>query len=293
MLEWRADEPRATALLLHGVMDAAATWDLVAAHLAEGGLRVLAPDLRGFGGGPRVAPGGYYHFPDYVFDVADIVDALVPPQSPLLLVGHSMGGTIATLYAGAFPERVTGVALLEGVGPPDQSPEDAPARMRAWIEGVRSVRARDERILPSREEALRRLAANHPRVSPDVLSTRLDALARPRTHARLGWRADPLHGTRAPVPFYAATYRAFARRVTCPVLFVSGGKDGWHPLDEEERLACFSQFPQQLRRAELADAGHMMHWTQPVGLARALVQFASAALSSLTRGASATSMAPP
>jgi pimeloyl-ACP methyl ester carboxylesterase len=254
-------------------MDAAATWDLVAPMLADSGLRVLAPDMRGFGDGPRVPSGAYYHFPDYVFDVADIVEAMVPPGSPLFLIGHSMGGTVATLVAGTFPERVSGVALLEGVGPPDQSPDDAPARMRAWIEGVRSVRARGERALPSREDALRRLAGNHPRVSPDVLSTRLDALMRARGEGRLVWRADALHSTRAPVPFYAATYRAFARRVTCPVLFVSGGPQGWHPVDEEERLACFAH----LHRAELADAGHMMHWTQPAALARTLVAFAQSA----------------
>jgi pimeloyl-ACP methyl ester carboxylesterase len=273
VLEWRVEDPSATAILLHGVMDAAATWDMVAPILAEGSMRVLAPDMRGFGDGPRVPPGAYYHFPDYAFDVADIVEATVPPGSPLLLVGHSMGGTVATLVAGAFPERVTGLALLEGVGPSDQSPDDAPARMRAWIEGVRSVRARGERTLPSREDALRRLAGNHPRVSPDVLSTRLDALTRARGDGRLAWRADPLHSTRAPVPFYAATFRAFARRVTCPVLFVGGGAHGWHPPDEEERLACFSR----LERVDLADAGHMMHWTQPAALARTLLSFARSA----------------
>src|SRR5262249_9987699 len=156
----------------HGVMDAAASWDLVAPELAHAGWRVLAPDLRGFGQGPRVPAGAYYHFPDYVFDVADTIDALVPHGSPLFLVGHSMGGTIATLVAGAFPERVGALALLEGLGPPDQSPEDAPARMRTWIEGVRAARARDERAMPSREDALRRLAINHARVPSDVLATR-------------------------------------------------------------------------------------------------------------------------
>jgi pimeloyl-ACP methyl ester carboxylesterase len=273
VLEWRNDphvSPSATAILLHGVMDAAATWDMVAPLLADAGLRVLAPDMRGFGEGPRVPAGAYYHFPDYVFDVADVVEATVPPGMPLLLVGHSMGGTVATLVAGTFPDRVSGVALLEGLGPPSQSPDDAPARMRAWIDGVRSVRARGERALASREDGLRRLAGNHPRVSPDVLSTRLDALTRPRGDGGLAWRADPLHSTRAPVPFYAATYQAFARRVTCPVLFVSGGAQGWHPPDEEERLTCFSR----LQRVELADAGHMMHWTRAPALAQTLLAFA-------------------
>jgi pimeloyl-ACP methyl ester carboxylesterase len=259
----------ATVLLLHGYMDAAATWDLVAPGLAAEGLRVLAPDLRGFGDAPRAAPGGYYHFPDYVFDVADIVDGLVPPDTPLYVVGHSMGGTIATLYAGTVPARLKRLVLLEGAGPPDSAHDAAPDRMGRWVREVRMARARAERVMASREQALGRLAANHPRVPPEVLRTRLDALARELPDGRAVWKADTLHGTSAPTPFFAESWMAFARRVTCPVLFVSGGPLGWHPQDEDARVKAFAT----LERAEIADAGHMMHWTSPAELSRLLAGF--------------------
>lgn len=271
VLEWPAAEPGATALLLHGFMDAAGTWDLVAPRLAQAGLRVVAPDLRGFGEGARVAEGGYYYFPDYVFDVAELVDALVPPGSPLLVVGHSMGGAVATLYAGSFPSRVTRLVVAEGVGPPDHGHEEVPERMRAWIDQVRAVRARDERTMPSRDDALRRLVINHPRVPREVLATRLDALARELPDGRWAWRADPLHGTRSPVPFFVRSFVEFARRVTCPVLFVSGGPQGWHPPGEDERVAAYGA----VERAEIADGGHMMHWTRPAELAAIVLRFAA------------------
>lgn len=273
VLEWPAATPAPgapTALLLHGFMDAAASWDLVAPSLADAGLRVLAPDMRGFGDGPRVPPGGYYHFPDYVLDVADLVDALVPPDAPLLVVGHSMGGTIATLYSGTFPARVGGLAVLEGAGPPDSDHAHTPDRVRRWVDEVRAIRARGERSMASRDEALRRLIGNHPRVSEEVLRTRVDALARALPDGRLTWKADALHTTRSPTPFFAEAYKSFARRVACPVLFVSGGKLGWHPPDEDDRLAAFAR----LQRVEIDDAGHMMHWSQPAELVRALLGFA-------------------
>jgi pimeloyl-ACP methyl ester carboxylesterase len=272
VLEWpsMAAEPNdATVVLVHGFMDAAATWDTVAPELAAHVFLVLAPDVRGFGDGPRVPTGGYYHFTDYVPDLADIVDQLVPPGSPLLLVGHSMGGTIVTMYAGAFPERVCRLAILEGAGPPDNTHEVAPDRMRRWIEELRSIRGRSARNMATRDEALRRLVGNHPRVSEDVLRLRLDALARPLADGGLAWKADPLHGTRGPLPFFAASWMAFARRVTCPVLFVSGGPRGWHPPDEDARVASFAA----LERAEIVDAGHMMHWTEPAKLTRMLMRF--------------------
>jgi pimeloyl-ACP methyl ester carboxylesterase len=269
VLEWSPEAAWATVLLLHGYMDAARTWDQVAPSLMAAGYRVLAPDFRGFGDGPRAPSGGYYYFPDYIHDVADLVETLVPGGAELSVVGHSMGGTVATLYAGTFPERVARLALLEGAGPPDHKHDHAPEQMRRWIESVRSIRVRGERTLPSREVALDRLVANHPRVHPDILVTRLDALAHTLPDGRLAWKADLLHATRSPIPFFAQTWKGFAARVTCPVLSVSGGAAGWHPPDEEERLSSF----QNLERAEIPDAGHMMHWSKPEELSAHLLRF--------------------
>lgn len=277
VLEWlpehgaapRPKDAPATVVLVHGYMDAGGTWDRVAPSLARAGFRVLAPDMRGFGSGPRAPSGSYYHFVDYVFDLADLVEALAPGD-PVGLVGHSMGGTITTLFSGAFPERVSRLANLEGLGPPDNPFEVGPIRMRSWIEQVRAARARGEaRPTFSREDALRRLAANHPSVGVEILAHRLPHLASIAGDGRLAWHFDPLHRTTAPMPFLSGLFMEFAKRVTCPVLFVSGGPTGFHPPDEEERLACFAR----LERAELPSAGHMLHWTEPDALAPILERF--------------------
>lgn len=275
VLAWGDDDAPRTTLLVHGYMDAAGTWDRVAPALAAGGARVLAPDMRGFGRGPRVPAGGYYHFADYVADLSALLDHFIG-SAPVALVGHSMGGTITTLFAGAFPERVTHLASLEGLGPPDTPMSAGPLRMRSWIEGVKAVRARAQATEPStlsREEARRRLAMNHAGIAPEILATRLPHLVREVEDVpdgdRVAWRHDPLHRTTSPVPFFSALFVEFARRVTAPVLFVSGGPTGFHPPDEEARLAAFAR----LERREIGDAGHMMHWTRPTELAAILATF--------------------
>ena len=271
VLEWPrcGDKPaRGTVVLVHGYMDAAGTWDLVAPALAAEGHRVIAPDMRGFGEGARVPRGGYYHFTDYVFDLADVVDGIAPGE-PVALVGHSMGGNVTTLLAGAFPERVSRVACLEGLGPPDHPFEVGPSRVRGWIEQVRKVRSRADVATFSREEALVRLGNNHPNVPREVLATRLPHLVEELEGGRVRWRFDPLHRTTSPVPFFARLFVEFAKRITCPVLYVSGGPTGFHPPDEEERLAAYAN----LTRAEIDGAGHMLHWTRPMELAALLVPF--------------------
>lgn len=269
VLVWepKGDEAQGDIVLLHGYMDAAATFDRVAIHLTHAGYRCLALDMRGYGEGARIPDGTYYHFPDYVLDLHGILAAL-ELTSASILVGHSMGGTIATLFAGAFPERVSALALLEGVGPPDHPPESVPDRMRHWIDGVNDLRGKKVRTF-SKEEALSRLALSHPSVDLSVLETRVHHLVSTQPDGSVAWAYDPLHRTVSPTPFYARTLIAFARKVTSPVLFVGGGEQGFHPPDEGERLLAFPN----LERIDLAGAGHMMHWTQPEALAQALIKW--------------------
>jgi pimeloyl-ACP methyl ester carboxylesterase len=265
---WR--DPRATpsgltVLLVHGFMDAGSTWDMVAEPLAEAGHQVVAPDLRGFGGSDPVGAGGYYHFPDYIADLAFLVDRLAPER--LALVGHSMGGTASCLFAGTFPERVERLAILEGLGTLAGEPEFAIDRMLTWVRQVREDRA--PRPLASVDDAIARLGANHPRVPKEVLATRVPMLTRTDGEGRIYWAFDPLHRTRSPTPFVLDNFKAFLRRIQCPTLFVGGGSTGWHPPDEAERLACLAD----VSTFELPEAGHMMHWTAAAPLAARLVEF--------------------
>src|SRR5262245_7125425 len=106
VLEWGADDPSRdhTVILLHGFLDIAWGWVAVAEPGLAARFHVVAPDLRGHGDSDRVGAGGYYHFPDYLADLHELVAKL--GRARVSLVGHSMGGGIAAYYAGSFPERI-------------------------------------------------------------------------------------------------------------------------------------------------------------------------------------------
>jgi len=108
----RGDPAAPPVVLLHGLSGDSSRWDLVVPELAEH-RRVLALDQRGHGASARTPS---YSFEAMRGDLLEFADALALP--PFLLVGHSMGGTVAALFAEQHSERLTGLVLVDAP-PPD------------------------------------------------------------------------------------------------------------------------------------------------------------------------------
>lgn len=270
VLEWGADRPDLdhTVLLLHGFLDLAWGWaGTVRAGLA-GRFHVIAPDLRGHGDTGWIGLGGYYHFVDYQADVDAIVRSFA--RDRLSLVGHSMGGSVASYYAGAYSRNVHRLALLEGLGPPE-SDAALPDRVRSWLKSWRQVQERSPRSYADLAEAAARLRAHDPLLGEELAVELARHGTRAGADGRLSFKHDPLHLTMGPAPFRVSHAAEFWSRVTCPVLFVEGEKSVFRASipEVERRLAHFAS----VERALLPGAGHMMQRHQPDALAELLVGF--------------------
>src|ERR1700712_584325 len=93
--------PLARIALVHGLAEHARRYEAFALRLNEAGIELIAMDLRGHGKSPgeRV---WIESFDDYLLDtdaLLDVAQTTAPPGIPLFLMGHSMGGAIAALYA--------------------------------------------------------------------------------------------------------------------------------------------------------------------------------------------------
>jgi pimeloyl-ACP methyl ester carboxylesterase len=264
LLEWGDRGPK--VLLLHGFLEHAHAWELVAPRLAEAGHHVLALDLRGHGDSEWVGAGGYYHFADYVADLAFLVRALGDTVS---IVGHSMGGAVSVLYAGTEPERVRALALIEGIGPPGSRFADAPGRFTAWISDLEKAARRPRRREPSLEAARQRLRERYPSVPEEAIRLMADH-GTCEDGAERVWKFDPLHQTGTPQPFYEEQARTFWQRVTCPVLYVEGTESFFRmPPDEtQSRLEAL-----RARRVVIPGAAHHPHLEKPEETAAALLAF--------------------
>jgi pimeloyl-ACP methyl ester carboxylesterase len=255
--------------LLHGFLDVSATWQPVAAGLLPK-FQVLCPDFRGFGATEWPQDG--YWFPDYLGDLEVVVDHYSPGE-PILLVGHSMGAQIASLYAGLRPDRVGKLACLDGLFLPDTDPSVTVKRFRGWLDELKDLPK--EKAYASFDELASRIAKWHPELDAAGAAFVARCWGREDGHGRVTLCADPKHRLRGPGLYRAEESMAVWREITAPTLFLDAGKSQFGkaitPEETKRRRECFRSY-----RAEvIADGTHMLHFSAPAATARAILAFLS------------------
>lgn len=253
------------ALLLHGWLDQGAAWQRVAWRLAAGGWRVVAPDHRGHGRTDPAPAGSSYHFTEYVVDVDHIVQWLGRPVSAL--VGHSMGGTIASLLAGLRPDIAAHVVLLEGLGPLHIEPEAAADQLVQHLDAQRAPRT--HKAMADVAAAAERLRRLNPGLG-DALALALAArTTTPHADGGVRWTWDPMHRTRAAVAYDAHRHAAILGRIQAPVDLVMGTRSWYAQLpDLDARTARMPGF----RARHDRDAGHALHIDEPAFIAQLVLE---------------------
>jgi pimeloyl-ACP methyl ester carboxylesterase len=121
-------------VLLHGWMDVSASFQFLVDALSAD-WDAYAPDWRGYGLTQWSGADSYW-FPDYMGDLDALLER-IQPDAPVNLVGHSLGGNVAGLYAGVRPARVAKFVNLEGFGMPATKPEQAAKRYARWMDELR------------------------------------------------------------------------------------------------------------------------------------------------------------
>ena len=267
-------------VLLHGWMDVGASWQFVVDALQRQRF-VVAPDWRGFG----LTHGGdvdNYWMPDYMADLDWLLDHYAG-DTPVDLVGHSMGGNVAMHYAGVRPQRIRRLVNLEGFGMPKREAAEAPGRYGQWIDELKRLH-RGEMALASYDAVggvARRLCKTNPRIDQD----KADWLAShwSASHADAdGVQRWEILGDAAHKIINANIFRvdetlALYARITAPLLAVEASDDslsGWwkNRYTLEEYHARLQSVP-DFRVAVVQEAGHMLHHDQPAQVAALIERF--------------------
>ena len=260
----------ARVVLLHGWMDVSASFQFLADALPAD-WDLYAPDWRGYGL-TQWSGADCYWFPDYMADLDRLLDH-IEPDAPARVVGHSLGGNAAMLYAGVRPQRVAKLVNLEGFGMGRASAEEAPARYARWFNELR----KQPGLRPYRgyAELADRLQANNPRLTRE----RAEFLARHWGVEGEGGgvvlRSDPAHKLVNANLYRLDEALVCWARITAPVLWVEAALSETPKrigLSAEERASRRAAV-QNLTHAVVDDAGHMLHHDQPEAVAALIDPF--------------------
>ena len=255
--------------LLHGWMDVSASFQFMVEALSAD-WDVYAPDWRGYGL-TEWGKSDSYWFPDYVADLDRLLESL-ENEKAVNLVGHSLGGNVACLYAGIRPQRAAKLVNLEGFGLGETRPEQAPRRYARWLDELHERPT----LRPYKDfDALaERLRTGNPRLTRE----KAEFLARhwgKESGEGVVLRSDPGHKIVNPLLYRYEEVRACWAQVAAPVLWVDAAESdtlkrlGLTEAQHAERRSSFSN----LTHVTVKDAGHMLHHDQPGEVARLVEAF--------------------
>jgi len=254
-LDW-GNPDASPLLLLHGGRDHCRNWDWVAEHLRED-WHIIAPDLRGHGDS-EWSNDGQYNIAAYIYDVAQLIHQL--KLAPLAIIGHSLGGNIALRYSGIYPENVTRLIAIEGLGPTPEAPANGTspsvdARLRSWIDRERGLATRLPRRYRSLDEALARMQEVNAHLSRDQAMHLTRHGISQNEDGTFSWKFDNYLRVRSPYDLPPQEVQSLWSSISCPVLLVCG-EESWASNPAQDGRA---QFFRDAEVVSFARAGHWVH----------------------------------
>lgn len=264
-------------LALHGWLDNAQSFAPLAASLKD--VRLLAIDWPGHGRSAH-RPGEYpLHWIDYLYDLHALIQFLmVRGDRPMAIIGHSLGGIVASAYVAAHPDVCEKLILIEALGPLSERPGKSQKRL---VDSFASHTALSEKKTTGEQakaytsldaivEARHRLTGLNKTASELILARNFEYRSG-GDHA--GWynKTDPRLKLDSPLRLTPAHAEAFIRGLEMPTLLLMG-EQGFAKL--HEALEYTRPLYRQLQVHTIA-GDHHLHMTDPDATADAIRHFLS------------------
>ena len=238
--------------LIHGGADHSRSWDYLAQAL-RADFHVIAPDLRGHGDSGW-ASGSSYNLVDHVYDLTVLIKS--ERLDKVAIVGHSMGGMVSLTYAGAFPDRVSKLVVLDGVTNfPARRPKPADVRISDWAGDLDKLSQRKIHRYPSVVDGAERMRGRNPRLTSEQALHLASHGMKQNADGTYSWKFDPYLRARAPYRLSLEDNFELWSRITCPTLLVAASESF---LPDPEK----AQVMQHFKHAELAKIAGAGHWLQ-------------------------------
>ena len=254
-------------LCLHGWLDNAASFLPMMPYLVANlpNKRIIAIDWPGHGFSSHRSSDAYYHFVDWIYDLLQLFE--INQWKNADIIGHSMGGMVATAFAAAFPEKVKSLSLIDSIGFISAKSEQATLQLRQGLLSRLKVLSTNKNVHASVDSAIKA------RVSVSDLSYQHAEIIVKRGLIKSDegyvWRSDSRLRTTSPYRLTLSQAEQFIRDVKVPVqlLYGSNGLDmvtsgikNFASLFND--FSCFE-----------VKGGHHFHMEEPVITAKLIQSF--------------------
>ncbi|MBV4454682.1 MULTISPECIES: alpha/beta hydrolase [Pseudomonas] len=202
-------------IALHGWLDNANSFARLAPKLQ--GLRIVALDMAGHGHSAHRPAGAGYALWDYVYDVLQVAEQLGWKRFALL--GHSLGAIVSLVLAGALPERVTHLGLIDGVIPPTAIGENAAERLGMALQAQLNLQDKRKPVYDTLDRAVEARMKGLVAVSREAAELLAQRGLMP-VPGGYTWRTDSRLTLASPMRLTDKQAMAFVRRVGCPAQLV-------------------------------------------------------------------------
>lgn len=256
---------------LHGYLDNAASMQALAPHLTS--YRYIAIDLAGHGHSSHRPIGAYYNQADYLQDLHALIEA--QGFKDVILIGHSLGGILVTMYAALFPENVKAVVSIDACGPLTQSEETSQQQMRDALLSRFNKTQNKMHSAPAKVKPAVKLedaVTARCKISDMQPEHARQILARNMTKTDDGttsWCSDPMLRTKSVLRLTEAQAKNLMESILCPILFI-GASDSFKNLPQvfEKRKGWFKS-----AQYEQFVGGHHIHMEKVNDVGSRIVQF--------------------
>lgn len=208
------DPSKPLLLALHGWLDNAASYDRIAPLLPD--YHIVALDFAGHGLSDHRPPHTRYHTLDHIDDVYAVAQQL--GRERFVLMGHSMGAGVASLFAGTFPEKIEKLVLIEGIGTYGGEGDKAPEVLRAAIEQWDAYQD-GVRVIPDMASAIKAWQMGLSRLS-EAAATLLCARGVKAVEGGYCWATDKRLKLHSTLRLDESQVNGFLRAITAPTLLV-------------------------------------------------------------------------
>lgn len=261
------DRARETFVFVHGNRDHCRSWDFLLESFHKAGFElphVVAIDLRGHGDSGWVGRDRGYRHEDFVLDLVGLLRHL--EKDAVTLVAHSLGGSMAVVFAGALPDRVRRLVLIEAVGPYGRSEQEAPDLFGRWTrdDGSDTVLTYYATVGQAAEAICKRFP-----LVPNRAAMHMARHGTRPTPCGLVWKYDPRSRNPSYSSFSETQVKAFIDRIDCPTLLVFGAESGYKESPRYRRVEHF----RNRTLVEIPGTGHHVQQESPDELAAVMIPF--------------------